>query len=73
VEQFSIDRCTRAPEPEEGNYPDEWEVLISWGNDDFTLSITMYDELTVTGVDGTEPPASEYARQQEQNRKAMEG
>jgi|GEM_PF-2979339 hypothetical protein len=68
---FSIDRCARAPQ-EEGDSPDEWKVLVSWGNDEFTLAIKMFDELTVIGVEGVEPPESEYARQVEQDQKAVE-
>ena len=72
VGSFRIDRHSRAPHPNEGNYPDEWEVLVSWGKDDFTLAIRMYDELTVIGINGVEPPESEYARQVAQEQKAME-
>jgi hypothetical protein len=71
VGTFSIDRCSRAPQ-EEGDSPDEWKVLVSWGNDEFTLAIKMFDELTVIGIDGVEPPESEYARQVAQEQKAME-
>jgi hypothetical protein len=71
VGTFRIDRCSRVPQ-EEGDSPDEWEVLISWGNDEFTLAIRMYDELTVIGIDGREPPESDHARQVAQEHKALE-
>ncbi len=72
VEQFSIDRCMRTSEQEEDKDPDEWGVLVSWGKDDFTLAIRRYDELTVIGIDGIEPPESAYAREHAQQQKAME-
>jgi hypothetical protein len=76
VERFEIVYCEATPDPESGNYPPEWEVGIQWTHDqgvceDCTLSIQEPPTdgkpwLTVTSIDGTEPPSAE------QNSKAME-